>query len=164
MAGENEGAPGFDYDDFKGRLQVEEFNSQQLTMIKLRLQLLEDFMVLDKKPGTPTELGEKPVYADTSESKQAVRDWYDQRTRSRKAGMAVEGIWSYRAGSLTIVDLSCPFVNESFACTLFNMCLSIFLEDRQDIGRIVALDEAHKVRFHAHHGTKHHHFSVNNEV
>lgn len=30
------------------------------------------------------------------------------------------------------------------ACSLFGICLSLFLEQRADIGRIVALDEAHK--------------------
>ena len=43
-------------------------------------------------------------------------------------------------------DLSCPFVDEKTACDLFEMCLTIFLETRGDVGRIVALDEAHKVR------------------
>ncbi|KIW88694.1 uncharacterized protein Z519_10740 [Cladophialophora bantiana CBS 173.52] len=47
-------------------------------------------------------------------------------------------------GSLTIIDLSCPFVNENDACTLFTICLSIFMENRGDCGRIIALDEAHK--------------------
>lgn len=30
------------------------------------------------------------------------------------------------------------------ACSLFNMCLSLFLEQDSDIGRVIALDEAHK--------------------
>ncbi|KAM0803392.1 hypothetical protein BDR22DRAFT_801862 [Usnea florida] len=54
------------------------------------------------------------------------------------------GIWSFKPGSLTIVDLSCPFVDESAACVMFNICLALFLEDREKAGRIVALDEAHK--------------------
>ena len=56
-------------------------------------------------------------------------------------------IWSFEKGSLTIIDLSCPFVGENDACALFNLCLSLFLENRSDGGRLVALDEAHKVRF-----------------
>ncbi|KIY01429.1 uncharacterized protein Z520_02981 [Fonsecaea multimorphosa CBS 102226] len=47
-------------------------------------------------------------------------------------------------GTLTIVDLSCPFVNENDACALFTICLSIFMENRADCGRVIALDEAHK--------------------
>ena len=49
-----------------------------------------------------------------------------------------------KAGSLTIVDLSCPFVSEGDACMLFSICLSLFLGGRSDHGLIVALDEAHK--------------------
>lgn len=30
------------------------------------------------------------------------------------------------------------------ACSLFNICLSLFLEQEADVGRVVALDEAHK--------------------
>ncbi|OAP57508.1 hypothetical protein AYL99_08246 [Fonsecaea erecta] len=47
-------------------------------------------------------------------------------------------------GTLTIVDLSCPFVNENDACALFTICLSIFMENRAGCGRVIALDEAHK--------------------
>jgi hypothetical protein len=48
-------------------------------------------------------------------------------------------------GSLTIVDLSCPCIEASSACALFDMCLSIYLEQKTTIGRVIALDEAHKV-------------------
>ena len=41
--------------------------------------------------------------------------------------------------------ISCPFVEEGAACALFNICLELFQEGREDIGRLVALDEAHKV-------------------
>ncbi|PBP25262.1 hypothetical protein BUE80_DR003671 [Diplocarpon rosae] len=36
--------------------------------------------------------------------------------------------WSIKPGSLIIVDLSCPCITSEAACTLFNMCLSLFLE------------------------------------
>ena len=47
-----------------------------------------------------------------------------------------------------IVDLSCPCVTAEGACALFNMCLSLFLEQQTTTGRVVALDEAHKVSKH----------------
>ena len=59
-------------------------------------------------------------------------------------------IWDFQPGSLTIVDLSCPFVDETSACTLFDICLSLFLERDPNGGKIVALDEAHKVRRNHH--------------
>ena len=49
------------------------------------------------------------------------------------------------AASLTIVDLSDPLVDESFACVLFEICLALFLQGEIVRGRVVALDEAHKV-------------------
>ncbi|EFQ36041.1 uncharacterized protein GLRG_11185 [Colletotrichum graminicola M1.001] len=52
--------------------------------------------------------------------------------------------WEPKAGQLTIVDLSCPCVTAEMACLLFNICLSLFLEKKSRIGRVVALDEAHK--------------------
>lgn len=52
--------------------------------------------------------------------------------------------WTPRAGQLTIVDLSCPCVTAEGAAQLFNICLSLFLEKDKSIGRVVALDEAHK--------------------
>ena len=53
--------------------------------------------------------------------------------------------WAFEPGALTIVDLSCPFVDESSACSLFAICLALFLERPMDAGRVIALDEAHKV-------------------
>lgn len=49
-----------------------------------------------------------------------------------------------QAGQLTIVDLSCPCVTEETACSLFNICLDLFLQHRADAGLVIALDEAHK--------------------
>lgn len=48
-------------------------------------------------------------------------------------------------GTMTIVDLSCPCVTPEGACALFNICLGIFMSQKEKIGRVVALDEAHKV-------------------
>lgn len=145
MATANRGAPGLDYENFKSRLSVEYFNSGQLAMMDLRLQLLETFMVPVEKDDAANLPQDIPEYTDTAEGKKALRDWFTEQDRKEKAGIAKSNIWDFLPGSVTIVDLSCPFVDESFACTLFNMCLSIFLDNRQGVGRIVALDEAHKV-------------------
>ncbi|CEI67738.1 hypothetical protein FVEN_g9546 [Fusarium venenatum] len=63
-------------------------------------------------------------------------------TKFRSAGQGIS--WALKAGQLTIVDLSCPCVTAEAACSLFNICLSLFLEQKGTVGRIVALDEAHK--------------------
>lgn len=115
-------------------------------MIELRLQLLETFMQLNATPGAAYVAPTKPKFKNTPAGKQAAREWYNKQDQMRKASIAKQGIWSFPPGSLTIVDLSCQFIDESAACALFDMCLSIFLDVRQDVGRIIALDEAHKVR------------------
>lgn len=39
---------------------------------------------------------------------------------------------------------ACPCVTAEQACSLFDICLSLFLEQNTDLGRVVALDESHK--------------------
>ena len=63
----------------------------------------------------------------------------------QKASPKKSKAWSFEPGTLTIVDLSCPFVDESSACSLFAICLALFLESPMNAGRVIALDEAHKV-------------------
>ncbi|KAA8895659.1 hypothetical protein FN846DRAFT_784756 [Sphaerosporella brunnea] len=54
-------------------------------------------------------------------------------------------VFDFTEGSITIVDLSCPFVDENTACVLFNIALSTFLQDSTPgAGKVVAVDEAHK--------------------
>ncbi|KAK6360023.1 hypothetical protein TWF696_001143 [Orbilia brochopaga] len=47
-------------------------------------------------------------------------------------------------GGITIVDLTCPFVDAETACVLFSICLELYTSAPSDTGKIVALDEAHK--------------------
>ena len=58
----------------------------------------------------------------------------------------VNNMWRFDPGTLTILDLSCPFISQHDACAIFSICLSIFMDNRHECGRIIALDEAHKVR------------------
>jgi hypothetical protein len=53
----------------------------------------------------------------------------------------------FKAGTLTIVDLTDPFINASSAGALFDMALSLYLETEIPSGKLLVLDEAHKVRF-----------------
>ena len=115
----NEDNKGLNYEDFIEKLELEKFNDGQRTMLHTRLRLLESFMLLP---------------------------WLDDDDAHARARIAKPGIWSFKRGSLTIVDLSCPFVDESAACAMFDICLALFLDGRNEAGLIVALDEAHKVR------------------
>lgn len=126
-----EASEGLDYDEFEERLNAAQFDSKQRSMLQIRLDLLKSFMEPRK----------------STKSASGLRDILKSRRKKKES----EKTWDFEPGSLTIVDLSCPFVDEDLVCALFDMCLAIFLEKRDEddcMGRIVALDEAHKVRVH----------------
>ncbi|KAJ5129595.1 uncharacterized protein N7515_005634 [Penicillium bovifimosum] len=117
MAIQNQGQAGFNYAAFKNMLDKEQFVRGQLMPLTLRLEVLESFFEPGSVPG-----------ATSKKSKEHDTD----------------STWKFSPGTLTIIDLSCPFVGPDDACALFNISLSLFLKDRQDTGRMIALDEAHK--------------------
>ncbi|KAI1470710.1 uncharacterized protein F4812DRAFT_418731 [Daldinia caldariorum] len=104
----------FTYSKFRERIASVKWMSGQETSLNLRLQLLDNFMA-------PSPM-----------------------TKSTRPAKSPENIWAFEPGSLTIVDMSDPFMSSDEACTLFSICLSIFLEERNKCGRVVAMDEAHK--------------------
>lgn len=71
-----------------------------------------------------------------------------QRLELLEAFLAPEDAASqdvFHAGGLTIMDLSCPFVDANMACVLFNIAIGMYLGSGQGNGKIIAVDEAHKV-------------------
>lgn len=90
-------------------------------MLKLRLQLLDE--CLNTEVLGKGKTGRQEVYGD---------------------------VWKFESGTLTIVDLSSEFVNAGDACALFTVCLNLFMSKRREAGRVVILDEAHKVRPQSH--------------
>ena len=115
---------GFDYFIFVDKIQRENFNTAQWAGLNLRLNLLESFM--------------------RSRGRGKKKDKWLQALNQREE-QNLKQAWNFESGGLTIVNLSCPFVDESAACALFAVCLQLFLDSRGDASRIVALDEAHKV-------------------
>ncbi|KAI0973796.1 hypothetical protein F4678DRAFT_459282 [Xylaria arbuscula] len=107
--------PGnFNYGAFIRKLDAEKLSADQKRGLGQRLDTLQSFMV-------PEQV---------------------QRLAIGKGRLGTN--WTPKAGELLIVDLSCPCVTASMACALFNICLSIFLAQDSSLGRIVALDEAHR--------------------
>ncbi|MCJ1285385.1 hypothetical protein MMC26_004725 [Xylographa opegraphella] len=156
MAIESEGAKGLDYRKFRSRLGLEGLSRDQNGPLKLRLDLLESFMDEPCRPASIYTPPQRPVFVDTKAGRKSEREWEAQQQYNRmrfhqaqlereKARLEIKAkTWSFIPGSMTIVDLSCPFVDDSAACALFTICLELFLENRGDVGRVVALDEAHK--------------------
>ncbi|KAB8290080.1 hypothetical protein EYC80_010406 [Monilinia laxa] len=104
----------FTYTIFRQRLADVRWTAGQEIPLNMRLQMLDTFLA----PSTKTKI--------------------------MKPAAAEENIWSFQPGSLTIIDLSDPFMSTGDACCLFSICLSIFLENRGECGQVVVLDEAHK--------------------
>ena len=143
MAVESQGAPGLDYDAFRKKVDAEGFTGQQIAPLKLRLELLESFM---DRPSKAEEGQQGPNLPDTKAERQARSKWFVQKSQEKSIEkQSADKVWDFKPGTLTIVDLSCPFVDENSACALFSICLDLFLESRNTASRIVALDEAHKV-------------------
>ncbi|KAM0249659.1 hypothetical protein ACHAQJ_008956 [Trichoderma viride] len=127
----------FNYREFKKRLMDETLAAGQLQPLQQRLETLESFMVKEQ------------VMLRTSKQNQGKGiDWEPKVSRFISLGvikpMGLIVKIAMQVGQLTIIDLSCPCVTEETACSLFNICLSLFLEQNPNIGRVVALDEAHK--------------------
>ncbi|KAL2841779.1 hypothetical protein BJX68DRAFT_257965 [Aspergillus pseudodeflectus] len=105
---------GFDYREFRRRIDGCGFTPGQMGPLSQRLDALESFMPAFQTKLTP----------GTN--------------------------WTAVPGRLTIVDLSCPCISPPTACLLFNICLELFLQPHANeandtgVGRVVALDEAHK--------------------
>ena len=139
MAIDSQTIPGLNYEAFRRRLRKERFAKGQQQPLNMRLDLLDSFM------RQPLRGNNKPLLYKRGEVFVAQTDSLDKLTgNSRTERDPLYDAWEFKAGSLTIVDLSCPFVDESSACALFGICLEVFLETRNDVSRIVALDEAHK--------------------
>lgn len=136
MAMSGVGATGLDYPKFRAELKAQNLFSSQNTSLEMRFQLLESFI-----DGLSETYGVK-CFEERMPEKLNPQKWTKEQIKKRKEQ---PDMWTPEPGSLTIVDLSDPFVNENSACALFDICLSLFLENHRVGGTVLALDEAHKV-------------------
>ena len=121
MAFNPKSVQGFDYGNFCRKVEAENLDRAQQKHFEMRRSLLESFMMegLTQQAGGKSIL--KHVPADIN-------------------------ILDVDPGCLTIVDLTDPMLDVSVACSLFEICMSNYLREPKEHGRVVGLDEAHKVR------------------
>lgn len=115
MANELQGRRAFDYNKFKDHLEVAKRN-----------------FVSGQSNGMQLHLDNLESFLDMTQVK------------SRKANPGQDVFWA-DPGTLTVVDLTDPFLDSATACVLFQACLELFLEHPAEHGFIFALDEAHEV-------------------
>ncbi|ORY67472.1 uncharacterized protein BCR38DRAFT_337102 [Pseudomassariella vexata] len=119
---QQEAGSTFKYTTFQQMIMQSDLTPLQRAPLQQRLDTLESYMFHE-------QVTRKLSLHGTMKSKQ---------TREQATD------WIPKARELIIVDLSCPCVTAEMACSLFNICLSLFLEQDSSLGRVVALDEAHK--------------------
>ena len=122
----NEAEVAFTFNSFQYKLRQAEsgFAANQKSMLNLRMDILQSFR---HKPETRQ---------------------IDPQTKAVVVGEGepAEGCNVFKAepGTLTVVDLTDPFVDASTACILFDICLGLFKQNGPTDGLAVALDEAHR--------------------
>ncbi|KAL9105734.1 MAG: hypothetical protein Q9187_008663 [Circinaria calcarea] len=75
------------------------------------------------------------------------REFLNQRLDLLESFLDLEGSTpapAFEAGTVTIMDLSCPFVDANTACVLFKIGMGMYLESSSSTGKVIAVDEAHK--------------------
>jgi hypothetical protein len=97
----------------------QKFNPAQLTGLEQRLSLLNSFL-------EPTSYNKKP-------------------STSSNRFIATTPTSRFVAGQLTIIDLSDPFLDAASACGLFEIIVRLFIRADVDTGKVLVVDEAHKV-------------------
>ena len=109
----------FTYPAFMTKLDGcrEIMNPAQKAALKQRLELLQTFTRPTGKPSS-----------HKSRNTMSVKD--DER---------------FAAGMLTIIDLTDPFVDPALAGAIFEICIRLFQRASVDTGKVLVVDEAHKV-------------------
>ena len=140
----------FNYQKFKVAMSKEDLTDMQLAPLKQRLDTLESFMVEGQTKSFDMFEAAKAFRDYRAKEGTDPKNWDPLKMGSKfftpGSGIKTKGTnWTPRNGHLTIVDLSCPCVTAEMACSLFNICLSLFVEQSsKKVGRVIALDEAHK--------------------
>lgn len=95
--------------------------------------------LLDQSDLTPMQKGPMNLRLGLLES------FLDVSGGGKKKKHQHQDIFACEPGTLTVVDLTDPFIDATSACVLFDVCLALFMEHPAEGGKVIALDEAHKV-------------------
>jgi hypothetical protein len=156
MAMASSGEAQFNWTEFRAALDREDLVLGQALPLQLRLDLVESFM--KRQPQSQKSQSQKAQSQKGKDKKAQSQKGKDKKAQSKKGkdkkaqslksefvitegGNDVVG----QPGTLTIIDLTDPFIDPDSACVLFDISLAIFVEQTKG-GKVVALDEAHNVR------------------
>jgi len=135
----------------------------------LNIGTMLTLMSVDQSQGSPLYMGSvTKILREMATEQSGNLDYLEFRRRLRETGLDrkqteflnqrldllesfldLEGSTTspvFNPGVVTIIDLSCPFVDSSTACVLFKIGMGMFLESDAVTGKVIFVDEAHKVR------------------
>ncbi|KAF2670630.1 hypothetical protein BT63DRAFT_371636 [Microthyrium microscopicum] len=125
----------FSWAQFRDAVRRERLTAGQNGPLNLRMDLIESFM---KREGRVTVQPAQPAGQGWRGGKRGRRPQPQTQNIINETGEDLVG----KEGVLTIVDLTDPVIDPDSACALFDIVLSIFVEQTK-CGKVVALDEAH---------------------
>ncbi|KAK0354541.1 hypothetical protein LTR91_006753 [Friedmanniomyces endolithicus] len=121
--------------DLDRQLDAQNFTPSQRVMLEMRMGLLRSFCASSAKQALADAQARVPGKANK-----------DRLARTQPP-IPEQDLFALQPGTLTIIDLTDPFVDASTACVLFDMCLGLITSGKHlegSGGLVIALDEAHK--------------------
>ncbi|KAF2097948.1 hypothetical protein NA57DRAFT_76748 [Rhizodiscina lignyota] len=115
--------------------------NQRFDFFEIRNQIRDSLKKKVKKNAAPSDDPLKNLSPQQKTHLSQRLSLIDAMVKSSKN--AGKDLFKAERNTLTITDLSDLFIDAAAAYALFKICMSVFLEDQSDIGRVVALDEAH---------------------
>ncbi|KAI7532856.1 glutathione degradosome, partial [Hortaea werneckii] len=103
-------------------------------------------MAKSQRPFTVAEFEERKVAKGFKEGQASMLNMRLDLLKSfmNESHTSQEGLFKTEPGTLTIVDLTDPFLDASTVCMLFDICLALFKQNRPSSGLVIGLDEAHR--------------------
>ncbi|KAI6861762.1 hypothetical protein KC338_g6478 [Hortaea werneckii] len=103
-------------------------------------------MATSQRPFTMAEFEERKKAQDFKEGQDSMLKMRLNLLKSfmNKDHTSQEGLFKTQPGTLTVVDLTDPFLDPATVCMLFDICLALFKQNRPSSGLVIGLDEAHR--------------------
>ena len=113
-------AAGLTSKDFEKFLKLEALNDGPIAMPDTRLELLRSF-VYQPMIARNHDPSQKPQFGDDRPGKAAEQQWNQNTDAHIRAKIFNPDVWKFEPGTLTVVELSDPVMDEGATCAMFNI-------------------------------------------
>ncbi|KAI7161720.1 hypothetical protein KC343_g18844, partial [Hortaea werneckii] len=103
-------------------------------------------MAISQRPFTIAEFERRRKAQDFKEGQDSMLKMRLNLLKSfmNKDHTSQEGLFKTEPDTLTVVDLTDPFLDPATVCMLLDICLTLFKQNRPSSGLVIGLDEAHR--------------------